>query len=202
MAFLTVSSPVQYQQKIRRSLFQGFLFPCADAEAARVLISTHAREYSSATHNCFAYICGFKQEIQYYSDAGEPHGTAGKPMLNALLRSELTNVLAIVTRYYGGVKLGVPGLIEAYGSTVEQAVEQAELIPAVLQSSFVVSADYALVELVASMAQSLQGKVLEANWTERVELSLRIPAQNAGQFKEFLDGLRRQSRLDYRYEET
>lgn len=202
MALQTIANPVQVQQKIRRSLFHGFLFPCADAETAKALISAHAKEYSSATHNCFAYICGYRQEIQYYSDSGEPHGTAGKPLLNALRGAELTNVLAIVSRYYGGVKLGVPGLIEAYGSTAEQAVAQAELIPAIEQSRFIVIAEYALVEQLSCMVQSLQGTVLEAIWTERAELTLLVPVQTAGKLKEFLDGLRRQSRLDYRYEET
>lgn len=158
MAYSTISAPLSWQQKIRRSNFICFLHPISSADEARNLLSAHVKEYANATHNCYAYICGFDQETQYHSDAGEPHGTAGKPILNALLRADMTNIMAIVTRYYGGVKLGVPGLIEAYGSTVEKTLELAEIIPATAFAEFSVQSEYGSVDQLLGLLRSLDGK--------------------------------------------
>lgn len=198
----TISAPQQYQHKILRSEFRCFLFPIASADEARRIISEHNKEYANATHSCFAYLCGFGQETQYYSDAGEPHGTAGKPILNALLRHDLTNVLAIVTRYFGGVKLGVKGLIEAYGGTVEETIKLAELTAAIPLIRLEISADYALVDFLSNKVLELEGRVLSSSWAERATLKLIIPASELQALLEYLDGFRQQSRLDYTLEET
>lgn len=200
MAFNTISAPLSWQQKIRRSTFICFLHPIASADEAKSLLSAHNKEHANATHNCFAYICGFGQETQYHSDAGEPHGTAGKPILNALLRANLTNVLAIVTRFYGGVKLGVPGLMEAYGSTVEKTLELAEMIPATAFTEFIVQTEYGSVDQLLGLLRSLAGSVARESWTDRVELVLRVPAENAAALREFLAGQAAQSRLQYQEE--
>ncbi|MCB5247676.1 MAG: YigZ family protein [Candidatus Cloacimonetes bacterium] len=197
MAYDTISTPVTWQQKIRRSTFICSLHPIASADEARSLISAHLKENSAATHNCFAYICGFERETQYHSDAGEPHGTAGKPILNALLRAGITNVLAIVTRFYGGVKLGVPGLIQAYGGTVEQTLRLAPKLPAVPFSSFRVKASYAVVDQLIAVLKSLEGSVSQESWAEKAELVLLIPTDNAAPLREFLDGQAAQSHLEY-----
>ncbi|MDZ4182239.1 MAG: YigZ family protein, partial [Candidatus Cloacimonadaceae bacterium] len=114
MQLFTVSEISYTAQKIQRSEFIAWLYPAQNVDQARELIAAHNKAHADATHNCYAYVIGFDRETQYYSDAGEPSGTAGKPMLNALLSASMTNVLAIVTRHFGGIKLGVRGLIEAY----------------------------------------------------------------------------------------
>ncbi len=197
MAYATIVTSVSWQQKVRRSTFICTLHPIASADEARALISAHVKEHSNATHNCFAYICGFERETQYGNDAGEPHGTAGKPILNALLRANLTNVLALVTRFYGGIKLGVPGLIDAYGSTVEQALEHADKIPATQLATFVVKAEYAVVDQLMGLLKTLGGKVARESWTDRAELAIRIPLENADALQEFLAGQAAQARLEY-----
>ncbi len=202
MAFFTLKEPSSWQQKIRRSSFICFLFPISNAEEARTLIAAHAKEYANATHNCFAYLSGQERETQYWSDAGEPRGSAGKPILNALLRAEMTNVLAIVTRYYGGVKLGIPGLIEAYGNTVEQALENVNKIPVIAQTRFSVNASYAAVDQLTGLLKSLGGKVVQENWVEQAELTLALPVENADTLREFLDGQAAQSRLEYTEKEN
>ena len=170
-------------------------------EQAREIISAHNREYANATHNCYAYICGFAQETQYYSDAGEPHGTAGKPILNSLLRGGMTNCLAIVTRYYGGIKLGVKGLIDAYGGTVEEALSLAARVEAVPQVSLEIKADYAIAEIVSARVKDAGGIVHSSEWTDRVTIRCSLPLSEWERFRELLDGWRLQSRLDYRIEE-
>lgn len=197
MAYTTIAASVSWQQKIRRSTFICTLHPIANADEARALISAHVKWHANATHNCFAYICGFERETQYWSDAGEPHGTAGKPILNSLLRANMTNVLALVTRFYGGIKLGVPGLIDAYGGTVEKTLELAEKASATDFAGFVVKAEYAVVDQLTGLLRTLGGKVASENWTDRAELAIRVPAENADALREFLSGQAAQSRLEY-----
>lgn len=202
MLYHSVSSPSSFQQKIRRSSFECFLFPISSAEEAQEIIGAHNRDHANATHNCFAYICGYERETQYYSDAGEPHGTAGKPILNALLRGGMTNVLAIVTRHYGGIKLGVKGLIEAYGGTCELALQQANKTVSRRQLNFRVSLDYALADQLMNLVGSLQGSILHTDWGRRVNVTLSVTEKEAGAVREFLDGYKGQSRLDYSEEEV
>ena len=109
----------------------------------------------------------------------------------------MTNVLALVTRFYGGIKLGVPGLIDAYGGTVEKTLELAEKASATDFAGFVVKAEYAVVDQLTGLLRTLGGKVASENWTDRAELAIRVPAQNADALREFLAGQAAQSRLEY-----
>lgn len=200
MALKTISNSVQYERKIQRSTFVGFLFPIRDEKEAKNLISGHHRTYANATHNCYAYICGYDRELQYYSDAGEPHNTAGKPILNALLRNELTFVLAIVTRYFGGIKLGAKGLIDAYGETVELTIAAAELIEATIFQELTITTEYPLVDRITSLAQELGGSLTANVWAEKATLKVRMPEDKLIQLTEYLDGFRVKNRLDYSLE--
>jgi len=193
----TIKEAVQAQQKILRSEFLGFLYPVKDTEEARSVISEHQKLYANATHNCFAYIIGDRQQTQYYSDAGEPSGTAGKPMLSALLRAELTNVLAIVTRYYGGVKLGAKGLIEAYEGSVAQAISIAELISYVELTELLIKCDYAGYDLIRGKSAEWQAEIKETSFSERVEMVVSLPRELLTEFRVFLDGLKIYRQLDY-----
>jgi len=198
--FRTILAPVTSEQKIQRSRFLCFLFPIHSVFEAQELLSEHQKAYANATHNCHAYIHGFMQETKYYSDAGEPHGSAGKPMLNALLRNDLTNVLAIVTRYYGGVKLGVKGLIAAYGGAVEEAIQAAELTIALPQVRIRIRTEYAQVEKITAFVKDLAGEVIATEWGAEVHLTIRLPETGSEQLQEFLDGLRAHSSIDYQME--
>lgn len=100
--------------------------------------------HRKATHNCFAYLIGDHDQIQRESDNGEPSGTAGVPMLEALKANQLHNVLAVVTRYFGGIKLGAGGLIRAYSNSVSQAIEQAGLVERVEQAILKIDVAYSL----------------------------------------------------------
>jgi uncharacterized YigZ family protein len=197
MNFFTIKQPVESEINVRRSVFRAFLFPVRDAGEAREKITLHQQVHANATHNCYAYICGNKQETQYYSDAGEPHGTAGKPILNALLRSGLTNILAIVTRYYGGINLGVPGLISAYSEVTETAISLAELIVARTMLSLRISMDYAVSEHLTAFLKTIQGEITASAWKENVQHDLLVPEENLPQLREYLDVFARQGRLDY-----
>lgn len=197
MAYLTIAEPTVAEQKIKRSRFLCSLFPISSEAEAKTLIARHNEDFADATHNCFAYLCGFKREIQYYSDAGEPHGTAGKPILGALLRNGLTNVLAIVTRYYGGVKLGTRGLIDAYGETAELAVAAASRIAAVALAWVEVVMDYAQVDPVKNLVRSQGGEIAAEEWSERAKLTLRLPEEHLSALLDALAGLKTNTHLEY-----
>ena len=114
--------------KDRSSKFIGIILPIENIEEVKKHLQEIKKEYYDATHHCYAYILGINKEVQFDSDAGEPVGSAGKPILNTLLSYEITNTLAVVIRYYGGTKLGIPGLINAYKTATQLAIENNEII--------------------------------------------------------------------------
>jgi uncharacterized YigZ family protein len=116
---------VDLEENIKKSRFIGRVRLARSEEEAREKLRKLSEQYRNATHNCWAYRVGFPQMREYYSDDGEPSGSAGKPILGAILREDLTNTLVVVTRYYGGIKLGVRGLIEAYGGSASAALKKA-----------------------------------------------------------------------------
>ncbi len=193
----TINQSVTTELKILRSRFITCLYPSAGVEEARKHLSDHTKQYADASHNCYAYICGLKGETSYYSDAGEPGGTAGKPILNALLRAEMTNVLAVVTRYYGGIKLGVKGLIEAYGKAVETAIQTAELVIARQLVHYSVKCDYPCYEHLKHKIAEFNAILGEIQFGQSVSFVLSIPDESKLALQEILDGYRTQSRLDY-----
>ncbi len=128
MELLTIAKDVRQESVIEKSRFICTLTRVEREEAAAVFIRELKKQYWDATHNCTAYIIGEGQEWQKSSDDGEPSGTAGVPMLEVLRKRGLHNVLAVVTRYFGGVKLGAGGLARAYGKSVSEAVLLAGLV--------------------------------------------------------------------------
>ena len=162
-----------YQEKIKRSVFIAEVSPCHNENEAREILSLTASKYRDSTHNCRAYL--LSSGTEYSSDDGEPSGTAGKPILNAIKHSGLVNVMVIVTRYFGGVKLGVRGLIDAYGQTAQKALELCGSIERVLTSPVRISLGY---NSVGNITRLLEGAgALNLNWlySENVNVSCDVP---------------------------
>lgn len=128
--YYSLVAPVETVLKIKNSTFIGFLGAAESRGAAERQIAERLRKFPDATHHCYAFRLGFdNQLLAKASDAGEPAGTAGRPILQALERRHLTNVVAVVTRYFGGTKLGTGGLVRAYGGTTVAAIALADLTP-------------------------------------------------------------------------
>ncbi|MBK3532367.1 YigZ family protein [Streptomyces sp. MBT67] len=121
--YRTVARAGVHESEINRSRFLCSLAPAATEEEAQDFVARVRKEHPTASHNCFAYVIGADASVQKASDDGEPGGTAGVPMLQMLMRREMRYVVAVVTRYYGGVKLGAGGLIRAYGGVVGEALD-------------------------------------------------------------------------------
>lgn len=130
------------EEEIKKSRFICHLKRVYTEEEARAFISEIKKEHHKANHNCSAFTLGDRQEIQRSSDDGEPSGTAGVPMLEILKKREITNVCAVVTRYFGGIKLGAGGLIRAYAGSVGHALDQVGLVKFVTQEQLILTLDY------------------------------------------------------------
>lgn len=193
-----LSKPSSYQEKIQRSDFICFLFPVQDAVDLKDILARHQKDYANATHNCYAYILGANQQTQYYSDAGEPGGTAGKPILNALLRAEMTNILAIVTRFYGGIKLGVKGLIDAYGGVTARALQNAQKIPYRQTAQLDIECDYPCFELVQRYSHGHGLQLEDSSFSQEVKIRLVYDLEQEQELIHYLDGLLRQYGLVYK----
>ncbi|EGX57010.1 hypothetical protein SZN_25065 [Streptomyces zinciresistens K42] len=121
--YRTVARAGVHETEVNRSRFLCALAPAATEREAQDFLTAVRKEHADATHNCWAYVIGAGAAVQKASDDGEPGGTAGVPMLQMLLRRDMRYVVAVVTRYYGGVKLGAGGLIRAYGGAVGEALD-------------------------------------------------------------------------------
>ncbi|GAA4815987.1 YigZ family protein [Streptomyces ziwulingensis] len=121
--YRTVARPGAHETEVNRSRFRCALAPAATEREAQEFVAAVRKEHADASHNCWAYVVGADASVQKASDDGEPGGTAGLPMLQMLLRRDMRYVVAVVTRYYGGVKLGAGGLIRAYGGAVGEALD-------------------------------------------------------------------------------
>ena len=163
---------VTYEEKIKRSVFIASLEPCNNENEARNFLARIISQHRDATHNCRAYII---DGVEYSSDDGEPSGTAGKPILNAIKKSGLENVMIIVTRYFGGVKLGTRGLIDAYGGVSEKALEMAGRVEKILTKPIKISLEYNSMGMITKILDAHGAKNLQWEYAEDVKVKADIP---------------------------
>jgi len=169
---------------IQRSRFIATLGPAATVEEAQAFVRRVAAELADATHNCWAYVVGPPGSTARIgmSDAGEPHGTAGRPMLTALLHSGVGDVAAVVTRYYGGTKLGTGGLVRAYGGAVQEALQGLPRDERVERVELDLGVEYPHVAAVQGLLPAFEAEILAQEYLERVRYRVRLPAPNAEEF--------------------
>ena len=141
--FITIAKNTSFEMVIKKSRFICSIGRADTEEAAQDFIAQVQTANRKANHNCFAYIIGDKDQVQRESDNGEPSGTAGVPILESLQLAKLHNVVAVVTRYFGGIKLGAGGLIRAYSNVTTNAIHQAGLVQRVLQTAVDITVSYA-----------------------------------------------------------
>lgn len=171
--------------EIKKSIFIGRAFFVKSEEEALDFLDKVKEEEKSATHNCHAYIIGEDGLTQRYSDDGEPSGTAGIPMLEVLKKEEMRNVLVIVTRYFGGTKLGAGGLVRAYTDAVVKALDDAKRV---VMKNFMrtkIIYDYTFHGALVNLLANENFKIIEENYTDKVEVTIDI-----GEDKSILDKIR------------
>jgi uncharacterized YigZ family protein len=142
-SYFTIQTDGQSEIEIKKSRFICAMKRVSTEEEAKAFIAQKKKEHWKANHNCSAFVLGERQEIQRSSDDGEPSGTAGVPMLEVLKKQELINVVAVVTRYFGGTKLGAGGLIRAYSQAVSHAISEIGIVEGKLQQEIRLTISYA-----------------------------------------------------------
>lgn len=173
------------EQSIERSRFICTAQRIGSPEDAHAFLKEMNTEFADATHNCWAFVAGPPGSTSRIgmSDAGEPHGTAGRPMLTVLLHSGIGEIGAIVTRYYGGTKLGTGGLVKAYGSAVQLALETLPLTERVDFVEIAVSMGYPSITVIQQSLASFEAEVLEQEYGVDVRYRMRMPRQHLAGFR-------------------
>lgn len=169
---ITIKNDVRFEEEIKKSRFICYLKRVTSEEAAREFITAIKKQHHKANHNVSAFTIGDHQEIQRSSDDGEPSGTAGVPMLEILKKRELTNLVAVVTRYFGGIKLGAGGLIRAYAGSVNHAIDAVGLVKIVEQTQLDLAMDYGLFDHVSRHLASAGLAIADSVFTDRVVISV------------------------------
>jgi uncharacterized YigZ family protein len=140
--YRTIEKPAESIFRDRGSKFLAYAFPVNTENELKNILSQLKAEHPKANHHCYAIRLGIDRSVFRINDDGEPSGTAGRPILNTLLSRDLTNIVVIVVRYFGGTLLGVPGLINAYKSATEEALNQAVIIEKTVNDIYTIDFDY------------------------------------------------------------
>lgn len=170
----TIATPVNTELEIQRSRFITRLVPVSNETAARDEIAAVKQEHPKARHHCTAFVIGPQSEIQRSNDDGEPAGTAGAPMLEALIQAELSDVVAIVTRYFGGILLGAGGLTRAYRAAVAEATRAATRATRGLRHTVTVNTQYEDAPLIEAWARRHDITILGIEYGADVTLQLGV----------------------------
>lgn len=165
---------------VSRSRFVCTLERVATPEEAQAFVREMNAEFADATHNCWAYVVGPPGSTGRVgmSDAGEPHGTAGRPMLTVLLHADVGDIAAVVTRYYGGTKLGTGGLARAYGGAVKHALDAMPRAERVEYATLLVSLPYPSISAVRRLLAAHEATLEGESYGQRAELRVQLPAPN------------------------
>ena len=177
--FLTIKDKIfRHEFVVEKSRFISFACQVSTVGQANFFIESISKQHYDATHNCYAYLT---DDGQKFSDDGEPQGTAGMPILNAIKGKNLHNVAVVVTRYFGGIKLGAGGLVRAYGKAASNVLEEAEKVQFLQCDLFKVKCDYSYVSSVESTAFAF-GKIAEREYYADVTYKIIVPVSKSDDF--------------------
>ncbi len=166
----------------KKSRFIANVFKVESEEQAVDIINNMKKKFWDARHNCYAYIIGDNNEIQKFSDDGEPSGTAGKPIMDIILSEKLHNCLIVVTRYFGGTLLGTGGLIRAYQDASKKGIAQSEVINAIEGVSAYIDTDYNNMGKIQYICAEQDVVIEDIEYTDKVHMKLLVPRDYYVQF--------------------
>ncbi|MBM7613546.1 YigZ family protein [Alkaliphilus hydrothermalis] len=184
--YKTIKNDGEDEIMIEKSRFIGYAMPIEKEEDALVFIKEIKTKHKDATHNVHAYVVGYNNEIQRYNDDGEPSGTAGMPVLEVIKKEDLRNVVVVVTRYYGGIKLGAGGLVRAYTKGAKIGLEAGQMVTKRKYQLLEVKVDYTLLG-------KLQNEILQKSFTikdtiyeDAVNFLIYVKKEEVENFKELV----------------
>ena len=159
----------------KKSRFIATVIPAETEEEALAFIEAMRKKYWNATHNCFAYVIGERNQLQRCSDDGEPSGTAGRPMLDVLLGEEIHNIAVVVTRYFGGTLLGTGGLVRAYSAATQAGLRVSNIITKMKGFSLTIKTDYTGLGKIQYILGQRGIRTLNSIYADNVELEVLLP---------------------------
>ena len=181
----------------KKSRFIAEVFPVTSEEEAMQYLEEARKRYWDARHHCWAYVLGRNPSAERMSDDGEPAGTAGKPILEVIRGRQITDVLVIVTRYFGGTLLGTGGLVRAYTASAAEGLKHSEIITRFHGFKLRIAADYTSLGKIQYLLAQRKICILESVYTDKVELIVLIPDEEEGAlYKEIMDGTNGQAVLE------
>ncbi|MBX7045765.1 MAG: YigZ family protein [Ignavibacteria bacterium] len=187
--FKTIISPAEAELKVSKSKFISQVFPVLNSEEVNQALLLSRKKYYDAAHHPFAYRLGLDKNNFRYSDDGEPSGSAGKPIMEVIDKNELTNVLLVVTRYFGGVKLGVGGLRRAIFDASELVVQTAKIITKQISENFLIEFDYKYIGAVMNFLEKERIIILNNTSDDKVKLQCEVIVSKIERFKDELGKL-------------
>ncbi len=183
---ITVKQNSTKELIIKKSRFIADIYPLKEEQEAKKIIENVRKKNPNANHVVFAYTVGLNREIQRMSDNGEPVGTAGKPVLDAITKNNLINVLITVTRYFGGIKLGAGGLIRAYSQSASQTIENAQLATLVNYDRLQLIFHYSLIDKLKYFIEKQKAVVMETNYQTKVQAVILVETSDSKNFQKRL----------------
>lgn len=186
--FITIKQNIEQETVINKSRFITYLFKVENEDEAKAKIDEIKALHKDATHNCSAYTIGDSHQIQKANDDGEPSGTAGVPMLESLKKNDIHNVVAIVTRYFGGIKLGSGGLIRAYQGRVSEAIQLAGKV--IYKNGMVIQVTLPY-ELSGKFEHAIEDKfiIINQTYTDKVIYDVQLVSEDKDEFINFVTEL-------------
>lgn len=189
--FRTILKEFVFEMEIKKSRFITYLVPVESEGEVEEKLKIIRKEHHKANHHCSAFVIGKDFSIQRMSDDGEPSGTAGVPMLEVLKHHQLTNILAVVVRYFGGIKLGTGGLIRAYGNSVSEALKEAEIVANISQMRISLIIGYPSVDTFNYFLNKTEHPItiLDTIYTDQVNYQLAVNIESVKTVEEELISL-------------
>ncbi len=178
--FLTVDGTSTAVYEIKHSVFYASLKGITDFEDGLGFVKSIAKKYGDATHNCYAIIC--RNGEQKFSDDGEPSGTAGIPILQVIKNNNLNDTACVITRYFGGIKLGAGGLVSAYTKAASSAVSAAKIMLKTESSVYSLTVPYADYERSLHIVSSVSGKIKSVDYQDSVNMEIAVPNEKTDEF--------------------
>lgn len=173
-----VKAKQSIEENIKKSRFIGVITPCANENEVLLQLKQLYATYPDATHIAYAYQLKTDHGLVYrFHDAGEPTGTAGKPIFQHIEGKQLMNVLVAVIRYFGGIKLGAGGLTRAYGNTAKAVIEAAEIEPYIEQATVTLTLDYKQIQPLEYALKKWAGQIIKQDFAEQVKVVVQLPAE-------------------------
>lgn len=183
-SYLTVENKVETLYKEKGSKFFSFVFPVKDLSEVKSILDELKKKYYDATHHCYAYILGFEKETFRMNDDGEPSSTAGKPIYGQLQSKNLTNVLLVVIRYFGGTKLGVSGLIKAYKTAAAECLSAAMIVEKKVRLSYKVMFPYEKMNAVMSLLKEIKAEQTKHIFETECSMEVLVESSQQNKFED------------------